>query len=231
LLVGDRPGRVITRMQLAYLSEAVVLVAEGLPSELIDREMRRFGMPRGPLETIDAFGLDRLARLLDKPQHARGDSFARNLLLERMRSFGWNGRENGEGFYRYRTGRERGRENHLARVVMWRDTDVDVISHYVFDPKEALDSGVERLALRSVNEAAACLAEEPDADAGLIDLAAAWGLGWAPHRGGPLRYADEQGLTNVAERLADFTERFGKRFEPCVELLRRAEAGESFHQP
>jgi 3-hydroxyacyl-CoA dehydrogenase/enoyl-CoA hydratase/3-hydroxybutyryl-CoA epimerase len=127
LLVSDRPGRVIARMQLAYLSEAVILVAEGLPPELVDREMRRFGMRHGPLEAIDAFGFDRLARLVDNLQLARGDGFARNLLLERMRSFGWNGRENGEGFYRYRAGREHGRENHLARVVMWRDTDDDVI--------------------------------------------------------------------------------------------------------
>jgi hypothetical protein len=114
---------------------------------------------------------------------------------------------------------------------LWRDTDDDVISHYVFDPNEALDSGVERLALRTINEAAACLAEESDSDAELIDLAATWGFGWAPHRGGPLRYADDQGLTSIAERLTDFAERFGRRFEPCVELLRRAEAGESFHQP
>jgi 3-hydroxyacyl-CoA dehydrogenase/enoyl-CoA hydratase/3-hydroxybutyryl-CoA epimerase len=231
LLVGDRPGRLIRRVQLAYLSEAVVLVAEGLPPELIDREMRRFGMNRGPLETIDAIGFDNLARLVENLQLARGDCFARNLLLERMRAYGWNGRENGEGFYRYRSGRERGRENHLARVVMWRDVDEDVISHYVFDPVEALETGVERLALRSINEAAACLAEEQDADPGSIDLALAWGMGWAPHRGGPLQYADELGLASVFERLVDYAERFGKRFEPCVELQRRAEAGELFHEP
>jgi 3-hydroxyacyl-CoA dehydrogenase/enoyl-CoA hydratase/3-hydroxybutyryl-CoA epimerase len=228
LLVADRPGRLVNRVRLAYLSEAVVLVAEGLPPELIDREMRRFGMECGPLETIDAIGFDRLAGLVENMQHARGDGFARNLLLERMRAFGWDGREGGEGFYRYRRGR--GRENQLARMVLWRDTDDDVISHYVFDPQESLEDGVERLILRSVNEAAACLGEEYDADPGTIDLALAWGMGWAPHRGGPLRHADGLGLATVAERLAEFAERFGKRFEPSVELQRRAEAGESFYQ-
>ena len=35
----------------------------------------------------------------------------------------------------------------------------------------------------------------------MIDLAMVLGTGWAPHRGGPLRYADERGLANVVEAL------------------------------
>ena len=228
VLVSDRPGRLVQRVQLAYLSEAVLLVAEGLPPELIDREMRRFGMARGPLETVDAIGFDALARSIENLQLARGDQFAQNLMLERMRSFGWNGKESGEGFYRYRRGRAK--PNHLARMVMWRDVEEDAIGHYVFDPQEALDVGVERLVLRSVNELAACLCEEHDADPAVLDLAMALGAGWASHRGGPLRHADGLGLVAVVERLTEFAERFGKRFEPCVELQRRAEAGESFYE-
>jgi 3-hydroxyacyl-CoA dehydrogenase/enoyl-CoA hydratase/3-hydroxybutyryl-CoA epimerase len=227
IVVSDRPGRLVQRIQMAYLSEAVTLVAEGLPPQLIDREMRRFGMTRGPLETIDEIGFDRLAEQVENIQLARGDRFCSNLLLKRMRAFGWDGREN-EGFYRYRRGKAR--ENHLARMVIWRDLDEDVISHYVFDPLESLNDGVDRLVLRTVNEAAECLTEERDADPGLVDLALAWGMGWAPHRGGPLRYADELGLFAVFEQLNAFTERYGKRFEPCVELQQRAEAGESFHE-
>ncbi len=227
ILVSDRPGRLVGRIQLAYLSEAALLVAEGLPAELVDRQMRRFGMYRGPLQTIDAIGFDNLARLVENLQLARGDTFARNLLLDRMRSFGWDGQASGEGFYRYRRGRAK--PNHLARMVMWHDTDEDVISHFVFDPQQSLEDGQERLILRTINEAAACLPDEPDADPGLIDVAVAWGAGWAPHRGGPLRYADQLGLGTVVERLTEFVERFGKRFEPCVELQRRAEAGESFY--
>jgi 3-hydroxyacyl-CoA dehydrogenase / enoyl-CoA hydratase / 3-hydroxybutyryl-CoA epimerase len=227
LVVSDRPGRVIPRLLLNYLSEAVLIVAEGMPAELVDRAARRFGMRGGPLETIDAIGFEKIARLTADLQLARGDQFARNLLLERMRSLGWEGKPSGEGFYRYRG--QRMRPNRLARMVMWQDLDEDVISHYVFDPIETLRLGVERLALRSVNEAAACLSEEPDLDPAAIDLAMAWGVGWAPQRGGPLRYADSIGLTAVVERLVEFTERYGKRFEPCLELQRRAEAGEPFY--
>ncbi len=228
ILVNDRPGRLVSRVQLAYFSEAVVLVAEGLPPDAIDRGMRLFGMKYGPLEAIDAIGFDKLARLVESLQLARGDNFANNLLLERLRAFGWNGRDSGEGFYRY--GRGNKKMNHLARMIAWREADEDVVSHYVFDPRQALDDGTERLVLRAINETAACLADEPDADPGLVDMAMALGMNWAPHLGGPLRHADKLGLLSVVERLNEFAERFGKRFEPCIELQRRAEAGESFYE-
>ena len=230
VLVGDRPGRLIGRVHLAYLSEAALLVTEGSPPDEVDRAMRRFGMKGGPLETIDSIGFDKLARFVENLQMARGDSFVRNLLLDQMRALGFNGRQNGdgEGFYRYRRGRAK--RNTLARMAMWCETDEEVISHYIFDPQQVLAEGVERLVLRTINEAAACLPEEFDADPGVIDLAIALGMGWAPHRGGPLRHADEMGLGFVVERLAEFSERFGKRFEPCVELQRRAEAGEAFYE-
>jgi 3-hydroxyacyl-CoA dehydrogenase/enoyl-CoA hydratase/3-hydroxybutyryl-CoA epimerase len=59
-------------------------------------------------------------------------------------------------------------------------------------------------------------------------MALAFGMGWAPSRGGPLRYADTAGLAVIVERLAGYAERFGPRYTPCDELVRRAEAGESF---
>ena len=114
-------------------------------------------------------------------------------------------------------------------MVLWQDLDEDARAPYVFDLAEALRDGVERLILRTVNEAAAALADEPDADPRTVDLALAFGMGWAPQRGGPLRYADTLGMSAVVERLAEFAERFGPRFMPCDELVRRAEAGESFY--
>src|SRR5208282_1938015 len=48
VIVKDSPGFVVNRILMPYLGEAVLLVAEGMPIEQIDRVMRRFGMPMGP---------------------------------------------------------------------------------------------------------------------------------------------------------------------------------------
>jgi 3-hydroxyacyl-CoA dehydrogenase / enoyl-CoA hydratase / 3-hydroxybutyryl-CoA epimerase len=224
--VADRPGRLVRLVWLTYLSEGVSLVAEGLPVDRVDAAFREFGMAKGPLEWCDEVGLDRLAELAGQMQIARGDGFARNLIFHRLLPYGWVGKAGGEGFYRYGWRR---RPNELARMILWRDGDEDAVAHYVFDPAAALREGVERVVLRTVNEAAAALADEPDADPATVDLALAFGAGWAAHRGGPLRYADDLGLAAVVDRLAFLAERYGRRFTPCDELVRRAEAGESFY--
>ena len=227
VMVSDRPGRVVQRLLLAYLSEAVTLVSEGLPPDVIDSAMRQFGMIEGPLELLDRLGFDHVADLVKNLQLSCGDRFARNLLLEPMRALGWTGRGVGQGFYRYR-GRKR-KVNEIARMLIWRDVDEDVVAHYIFDPAEFLREGVKRLVLRTVNEAAACLGDEYSAGPATIDLAMTLGAGWAPHRGGPLRYADEIGVSSIVEQLYFLADRFGKRFRPCEELQERGEAGESFH--
>jgi 3-hydroxyacyl-CoA dehydrogenase/enoyl-CoA hydratase/3-hydroxybutyryl-CoA epimerase len=70
------------------------------------------------------------------------------------------------------------------------------------------------------------------ADAATLDLAMVLGTGWAPHRGGPLRYADDRGRSDVVQALTALAARHGKRFEPCAELRRRAEDNAAFtHAP
>lgn len=224
--VGDRPGRLVEHVRTAYLSEGVGMAAEGLPIVRIDAGCRRFGMARGPLEWCDEIGLDRVAERVAQLQLARGDGFARNLLFQRLLPFGFVGRDVGEGFYRYGLMR---RPSQVARMALWHDLDEEARALYLFDPNEAVTEGIERIILRTVNEAAAALADEPDADPAAVDAALAFGMDWAPDRGGPLRYADTVGLLTVVERLSGFTERYGPRYQPCDEVVRRAEAGESFY--
>ena len=58
VIVRDSPGFLVNRILMPYLNEAGMLIAEGLPVEHVDRIMRRFGMPMGPLELLDQVGLD-----------------------------------------------------------------------------------------------------------------------------------------------------------------------------
>ncbi len=82
---------------------------------------------------------------------------------------------------------------------------------------------------RLVNEAARCVEEKvvdspEDADYGMI-----LGTGFAPFRGGPLRYAEHFGLNKVVdelERLAQSEE----KFSPCEILKKHASDGTKFYE-
>jgi 3-hydroxyacyl-CoA dehydrogenase/enoyl-CoA hydratase/3-hydroxybutyryl-CoA epimerase len=80
-----------------------------------------------------------------------------------------------------------------------------------------------------VNEAARCVEEKvvdspEDADYGMI-----LGTGFAPFRGGPLRYAEHYGLNKVVDEL----ERLGRseeKFLPCEILNKHARDGTKFYE-
>ena len=58
IVTTDTPGFLVNRVLFPYLGEAVRMVQEGMSPQRIDRQIRRFGMPMGPLELLDQVGLD-----------------------------------------------------------------------------------------------------------------------------------------------------------------------------
>ncbi len=225
VLVRDGPGFVVNRILMPYLNEAVLLVAEGMAIEQVDRVMKRFGMMAGPLEVLDQVGLDVAAHVASSMGPAMAARFGSNPAFEQMRAAGWLGQKSGQGFYVYRGKKQ---SPHAAVQALLRTATAAASA---LPPAARLAEARERMVLLSVNEAAAVLAEGLTADAATIDLAMVLGTGWAPHRGGPLRYADDRGPAEVVRALEGLRTRHGQRFEPCAELRRRAEAGVPLTQP
>ncbi|HZT80612.1 MAG TPA: 3-hydroxyacyl-CoA dehydrogenase NAD-binding domain-containing protein, partial [Gemmataceae bacterium] len=219
VVVKDSPGFVVNRVLMPYLHEAVLLVAEGLDIEDVDRTMRRFGMPMGPLELLDQVGLDVAAHVARAVRPVFEKRFPPGDALERMRDCRWLGQKNGVGFYRYQ-GKKRV-ANEAALPVLRPEKPLPSVTA-TLPPTARAQEARERMVLLMVNEAALCLAEGLAADAASIDLAMVLGTGWAPHRGGPLRYAEDRGPADVVRRLTELAGRLGPRFEPCEELRRRA---------
>jgi 3-hydroxyacyl-CoA dehydrogenase/enoyl-CoA hydratase/3-hydroxybutyryl-CoA epimerase len=215
--VRDSTGFLVNRILFPYLNEAGLLVAEGMAVNDVDRVMRRFGMLMGPLELLDQIGLDVAAYVARTVAPVFGARLRPHAGLEQMVQRGWLGRKSGAGFYRY--GGKKGEVNAEARSLLGNG------------PAGAADHGDarERMVLLMVNEAAACLGEGLATTADAIDLAMVLGTGWAPHRGGPLRYADDRGAGDALQTLERLARRYGPRFEPCGELRRRAQSGELFY--
>jgi 3-hydroxyacyl-CoA dehydrogenase/enoyl-CoA hydratase/3-hydroxybutyryl-CoA epimerase len=218
--VKDSPGFVVNRILMPYLNEAGLLVAEGLSIEQVDKVMRRFGMPVGPLELLDQVGLDVAAHIVRAVGPVFGTRLVPHPSLERMAARGWLGQKSGKGFYVYEGKKRRVHAEALAEL-----------RPQAMAPPQLLRDARDRMVLPMVNEAAACLAEGLAERADVIDLAMVLGTGWAPHRGGPLRYADDRGAGAVVQSLEELVRRAGARFEPCAELRRRAATRELFYSP
>jgi 3-hydroxyacyl-CoA dehydrogenase/enoyl-CoA hydratase/3-hydroxybutyryl-CoA epimerase len=218
-VVKDSPGFLVNRVLMPYLNEAVLLVVEGMRVQLIDEAMRRFGMPMGPLELLDQIGLDVAAHVAADIGPVFGARFGPSAGFEHMRENGWLGQKSGVGFYRYRDRRKKVNDSGVAVL---RGTSHVAAPHQLdaAPPAELMATARERMVLLMVNEAAACLAEGLAESAEAIDLAMVLGTGWAPHRGGPLRYAEERGLGAVVDALTELAERYGPRFTPCAGLRR-----------
>lgn len=227
VLVRDSPGFVVNRILMPYLNEAVLLVGEGVNIDELDKVMKRFGMPMGPLELLDQIGLDVAAHVAASMQPALAGRFPSLGAFEYLCEKGWLGQKSGKGFYLHQ--KKKLKVNVLAQNLL-RSLHDDALPRLdpALPPVTRLREARERMVLLMVNEAALSLAEGQAADAGRIDLAMVLGTGWAPHRGGPLHYADTRGLNEVATTLTELTTRYGKRFEPCTELRTRAEAGRLF---
>jgi 3-hydroxyacyl-CoA dehydrogenase/enoyl-CoA hydratase/3-hydroxybutyryl-CoA epimerase len=217
VLVKDSPGFLVNRILLPYMVEAVRLFAEGYRVEVIDRVMLDFGMPMGPLRLTDEVGLD-VAENVGKDLASRLKHLGPlNDTLGKMIAKGWLGRKSGKGFYEYGAGGD-GKIN-----AQMGDLQPSV-------PTTVNDGDLrDRLVLSMVNEAARTIEEQVVGAPEDVDFGMIMGTGWAPFRGGPLRFADHLGIATVVSRLNNLRDRIALYFEPCRLLAEMANRGASFY--
>jgi 3-hydroxyacyl-CoA dehydrogenase/enoyl-CoA hydratase/3-hydroxybutyryl-CoA epimerase len=178
----------------------------------------------GPLRLIDEIGVDvtvDIARTLEKAYGGR--DHAPEILLK-MQTAKMLGRKTGSGFYKYE-GKQQTPSDALAQ---WRRSDVSSLTSKQ-SGEDAASTLPNRLIFLMVNEAARCLEEEvidsaEDADYGMI-----LGTGFAPFRGGPLRFADHYGLEKVVAELEEMA-RTEEKFAPAEILRNHVRNGTTFYR-
>jgi 3-hydroxyacyl-CoA dehydrogenase len=216
VLVRDAPGFLVNRVLMPYLSEAVNLVERGSDITLIDKELKRFGMPMGPLALLDEIGIDVARKVAHVLEEAFGSRIGSTALLDRLAAAGALGKKSGLGFYRYDKAGRDGVNPSLRDLSSKNATPV---------PPEEIKN---RLLDAMVNEAALALDERVVDRPEDVDLAMVMGTGFPPFRGGLLRYADASGIGGFVERLAR-RQQEGAPSGPCGKLQRMALGNERFY--
>ncbi len=217
VLVKDSPGFLVNRILIPYMLEAAHLFRAGSSIEDIDEAMLDFGMPMGPLRLTDEVGIDVAEDVAKTLIKAFPDRLAMPEILPQMLDAGMRGKKNGEGFYVHK-GRK---ASPNARAIRLRPRDGRPLD------REGLE---RRMVLLMVNEAARCLEEGIAERADDIDFAMVMGTGFAPFRGGPLRYADSVGVDKIAAELSRLAETVGGQFAPCALIAEMARNNKRFHE-
>ncbi len=222
VVVSDSPGFLVNRILFPYLDEAVRLVAEGVPGEIIDREAVRFGMPMGPLELLDQVGIDVAADVAGSLGKMRGDAGPTPERLAAMAKEGWTGLKSGRGFYEYQHGKK-------GKPSRWAMPATPIAAPAPARDTHHLSQVQKRLIYPMINEAAKCLDTGVVGEAWAVDLAMVLGTGFAPFRGGPLHTADAIGLARIVRELEEFARTAGERFTPSPLLRGLAAEDRTFH--
>ena len=215
----DSPGFLVNRILMPYLVEAGRLFACGARVEDIDECMLDFGMPMGPLRLIDEVGLDVCNHVAVDLASKFSDRMETPAVLAHMVSDKLLGKKSGRGFYVHAKG---ARESDV-------NPDIDEYHHDASCAKLSRDELQQRMVLLMVNEAARCLEEGVAAEAADVDFGMIMGTGFAPFRGGPLRFADTTALKQLVDDMKALAGKGELRFTPCNLLQTMAGTGRTFY--
>jgi 3-hydroxyacyl-CoA dehydrogenase len=223
---GVCDGFIGNRMIEQYSRQAGFLLEEGCTPAQVDKAVEKFGFAMGPFRMGDLAGNDigwaiRKRRYVEKP-HMRYSKTA-DLLCE----MGRYGQKTGAGWYDYVPGK---------RDAIPSDVVVKMLEEHrktlgIAPRKIGDDEIVHRLVYSLVNEAARILEEGIASKASDIDMVYLTGYGFPLWRGGPMCYADSQGLFNVVQTMKKFAANphdDAGFWTPAPLLARLAAEGRSF---
>jgi len=217
VLVRNCDGFVGNRMTGKRTPQIEKLLLEGCLPQDIDRVMEAYGMAMGPLATGDLAGLDIGAAV----RRARGTVAP---VADALVALGRFGQKTGKGWYLYDEKRNRLPDPEVERIILELAEKMQVRRRKIPD-EEILD----RLLLPMVNEGARILEEGIAYRPVDIDVIFVNGFGWPAFRGGPMFWADSQGLATVRDKLAHYAEATGDAdLKPAALIEKLAAEGGTF---
>ncbi len=190
VVAGVTYGFIGNRMLMPRQVEATKLLLEGASPEQIDRVHVAFGMPMGPFQMSDLAGVD----IGWHRDPSRIENIRDALAAENR----W-GQKTKAGFYDYDEKRTPSNSPRVAEIID------DFRAKSGVTPREISDEEiVARTLYTMVNEGALILEEGKAQRASDVDVVWIYGYGWPVYRGGPMFWAQSEGLSKVVAGLEKY---------------------------
>lgn len=228
VVAGVCDGFIGNRMVARYGMAANALLNAGALPQQVDEALQKFGFAMGPFRMGDLAGLDIGWAGRKRRAAAQPDKDFR-VVADKICEAGRFGQKTGAGWYRY----EPGRRDPIPDPIVENLIEQYRKERGITPRKVSDDEIVERCVFALVNEGARIVEEGIAARASDIDIVYLNGYGFPLHRGGPMKYAEEIGLSSVVRALRRIAAEPGADvafWTPTALLVRLAEEGKGFDQ-
>jgi len=224
---GVCDGFIGNRMLDPYGRQAGFLLEEGATPQQVDRAMEAFGFAMGPFRVGDLAGND-IGWYIRKRRYMERPDMRYSKIPDLLCEMGRHGQKTGAGWYDYMPGGRQALPSPVVAEMIDRHRTALGISPRRIGDEEI----VQRLVYALVNEGARIVAEGIASRASDIDVVYLTGYGFPLHRGGPMCYADTQGLSNVVAAMKAFAANpidDASFWEPAPLLAKLAAEGKTFN--
>jgi 3-hydroxyacyl-CoA dehydrogenase len=224
VLSANAPGFIGNRMLGGYTRQAGEIILQGATPYQVDKVIQQFGMPMGPFQMNDLVGLDlgwrarKLAGMKpeDVPITAR--------VADKLCDLGRFGQKTNRGYYIYPEGSRAGQPDpEVVQLVEQTSAELGIARREIPD-----EEVLKRCLYPLINEGARIL------EAGIairpcdIDIVYINGYGFPEVTGGPMFWADKQGLPGILEDIRKFQQDYGDFWKPAPLLERLVAEGKTF---
>ncbi|MEM6709325.1 MAG: 3-hydroxyacyl-CoA dehydrogenase NAD-binding domain-containing protein [Pseudomonadota bacterium] len=205
VLSGNAPGFIGNRMLGQYTRQAGEIILQGATPYQVDSVMNTFGMPMGPFQMNDLVGLDLGWRARKLANVAPEDVPITARVADKLCEMERFGQKTSRGFYIYPEGSRAGQPDpEVVALVEETSKELGIERQDISD-----DEVLKRCLYPLVNEGLKILDEGIALRASDIDIVYLNGYGFPEVTGGPMFWAEQQGLDTVLAEIKRFGEVYG----------------------
>lgn len=221
---GVCDGFIGNRILAVYKQAADSIMEDGASPYEIDEAVRGFGYPMGPFQVTDLAGGD-IGWATRKRRAATRNPKARYVeVADRICENGWFGQKTGRGFYLYPQGARVGQRDPEVLAIVDAERAKKGVTPRKFSPEEIM----RRYMAAMVNEGAKVVQEGIALRPLDVDVTFISGYGFPRHRGGPMKWADMQGLDKILADIKTFEQEDPLFWKPAALLEKLVAQGQNF---